>query len=76
MWAVEDLELSEKHHSDPAAISLTDFRSKLNEQCLNITPLDIGTDWMGKNSFQSSAVPSSHTGNGTTIRYHLQAPRL
>ncbi len=39
-----------KHHSDPTALSLTDLRSKFDEQRLNITPLDIGAYWTGKDS--------------------------
>jgi hypothetical protein len=76
MRAMEDPDLPEKHHSDPAAFSLTNFRPKLNEQCLNITPLDIRPNWMGKDGFQGSSMPSSHTENGTTIRYYSQAPML
>ena len=45
---MEDPDLSEKHHGDPASLSLTDVRPKLNEKRLNITPLDIGPYWMGK----------------------------
>jgi len=73
MRAMENPNLPEKHHSDPAALSLTDFRPKLNEKCLDITPLDIGTHWMGKDGFQGYSVLSSHTENGTTMRYYLQA---
>lgn len=76
MRAMEDSHLSEQHHSDPAALSLTDFRPKLDEQCLDITPRDIGPDWMGKDGFQGSAVLSSHTENSTTMRYYVPAPRL
>ena len=48
MRTMEDPDLSEKHHGDPASLSLTDVRPKLNEKRLNITPLDIGPYWMGK----------------------------
>jgi hypothetical protein len=72
---MEDENLAEKHYSHPAALSLTYFRPKLNEQCLNITPLNIGTDWMGKYGFQGPSVPSSHMKNGTTIRYYSQGRR-
>jgi len=48
MRTMEDPDFSEKHHGDPAALSLTDIRPKLNEKRLNITPLDIGPYWMGK----------------------------
>jgi hypothetical protein len=60
MWTMEDPDLSEKHHGDPASLSLTDVRPKLNEKRLNITPLDIGAYWMGKNGLQGSLVLSSH----------------
>jgi hypothetical protein len=60
MRTMEDPDLSEKHHGDPAAFSLTDVRPKLNEKRLNITPLDIGTYWMGKDGLQGSLVLSSH----------------
>ena len=57
---MEDPDLSEKHHGDPTPLALTDVRPKLNEKRLNITPLDIGPDWMGKNGLQGSLVLSSH----------------
>ena len=57
---MEDPDLSEKHHGDPASLSLTDVRPKLNEKRLNLTPLDIGTYWMGKDGLQGSLVLSSH----------------
>jgi hypothetical protein len=57
---MEDPDLSEKHHSDPAALSLTDVCPKLGEKRLNITPLDIGPYGMGKDGLQSSLVLSSH----------------
>jgi hypothetical protein len=60
MWTMEDPDLSEQHHGDPAALALTDVRPKLNEKRLNITPLDIGPSWMGKDGLQSSMVLSSH----------------
>ena len=60
MRTMEDPDLSEKHHGDPAALSLTDVRPKLNEKRLNITPLDIGPYWMGKEGLQGSLVLSSH----------------
>ncbi len=50
MWAMEDPDLPKKHHSDPTALSLTDLRPKFYEQRLNITPLDIGAYWTGKDS--------------------------
>ena len=73
---MEDPDLPEEHYSDPAALSLTDFRPKLCEKCLDSTPVDIGTDWMGKDGFQGSSVRSPHGENGTAIRYYLQASRL
>ena len=76
MRAMEDPDLSEKYHSDPATLSLTDVRPKLNEKGLDITPLDIGTDGVGKDGFQGSAILSSHRENGTTMQYYLQAPKL
>ena len=60
MRTMEDPDLSEKHHGDPAALSLTDVRPKLNEKRLNITPLDIGPYGMGKDGLQGSLVLSSH----------------
>jgi hypothetical protein len=60
MRTMEDPDLSEKHHGDPASLSLTDVRPKLNEKRLNITPLDIGPYWMGKDGLQGSLVLSSH----------------
>ena len=57
---MEDPHLSAKHHGDPAALSLTDVRPKLNEKRLNITPLDIGPYWMGKDGLQGSLVLSSY----------------
>jgi len=60
MRTMENPDLSEKHHGDPAALALTDVCPKLNEQRLNITPLDIGTYWMGKDGLQGSLVLSSH----------------
>jgi hypothetical protein len=76
MRTMEDPDLPEQHYSDPAALAPTDFSPKLNKERLNITPLDIGTDWMRKDSFQGSAVLSSHRENGTTSRYYWQAARL
>jgi len=60
MRTMENPNLSEKHHGDPASLSLTDVRPKLNEKRLNITPLDIGPYWMGKDGLQGSLVLSSH----------------
>ena len=57
---MEDPNLSEKHHGDPASLSLTDLRPKLNEERLNITPLDIEPYWMGKDGLQGSLMLSSH----------------
>ena len=57
---MENPNLSEKHHGNPASLSLTDVRPKLNEKRLNITPLDIGPYWMGKDGLQGSLVLSSH----------------
>ena len=57
---MEDPNLSEKHLGDPAFLSLTDVRPKLNEKRLNITPLDFGPYWMGKDGLQGSLVLSSH----------------
>ena len=48
MRTMEDPDLSEQHHRDPTALALTELSPKLNEKRLNITPLDIGTYWMGK----------------------------
>jgi hypothetical protein len=73
---MEDSHLSEKHHSNPAPLPLTDFCPEFNEKGLDITPLDIGADWMGKDGFQGSPVLSSHTENGTTRRYYPQAHKL
>jgi len=60
MRTMEDPDLSEEHHGDPASLSLTDVRPKLNEKCLNITPLDIGPYGMGKDGLQGSLMLSSH----------------
>ena len=60
MRTMEDPDLSEKHHGHPASLSLTDVRPKLNEKRLNITPLDIGPYWMGKDGLQGSLMLSSH----------------
>ena len=57
---MEDPNLSEKHHGNSASLSLTDVRPKLNEECLDITPLDIGAYWMGKDGLQGSLVLSFH----------------
>jgi len=57
---MENPNLSEKHQGNPASLSLTDVRPKLNEKRLNITPLDIGPYWMGKDGLQGSLVLSSH----------------
>jgi hypothetical protein len=57
---MEDPDLSEKHHGDPASLSLTEVRPQLNEKRLNITPLDIGPYRMGKDGLQGSLVLSSH----------------
>ena len=70
MRTMEDPHLPEKYYRDPAALALTDFSPKLNEKRRNITPLDISTDWMRKDGFQDSTVPSSHTEHGTTMRYY------
>ena len=70
MRTMEDPDLSEQHHRDPAALALTDLSAKLNEQCLDNTPRDIGPDRMRKDSFQGSAVRSSHRENGTNLRYY------
>jgi hypothetical protein len=72
---MEDPHLLEKYHRDPAALSLTDVCPKLNEQCLKITPRNIGPDRVGKDGFQGSLVPSSHRENSTTMRYYSQAPK-
>ena len=76
MGTMEDPDLSKKHHGNSAALSLTDVRPKLNEKRLNITPLDIGSYWMGKDGLQGSVVLSSHEKNGTTMRYHSQVQVL
>jgi hypothetical protein len=76
MRAMEDPDLPEKHHRDPAALALTDLSPKLNEKRLDGTPLDIGSDRMRKDGFQGPAVRSSHRKNGTTLRYYWQAARL
>jgi hypothetical protein len=60
MRTMENPDLSKKHYGDPAALSLTDVCPKFNEKRLNITPLDIGTYWMGKDGLQGSLVLSSH----------------
>ena len=60
MWTMEDPDFSEKHHGDPASLSLTDVRPKLHEKRLNITPLNIGPYWMGKEGLQGSLALSSH----------------
>ena len=60
MRTMEDPDLSEQHHRDPAALTLTDLSAKLNEQCLASTPRDIGPDRMRKEGFQGSSVRSSH----------------
>lgn len=57
---MENPDLSKKHHSDPASLSLTDVCPKLNEKRLNIAPLDIGPYWMGKDGLQGSLVLSFH----------------
>ena len=57
---MEDPDFSKQHHGNPTALSLTDVRPKLNEKRLNITPLDIGAYWMGKDGLQGSLVLSSH----------------
>ena len=49
---MEDPDLPEQHHRDPATLPLTDVSPKLNEQCLDITPRDIGPNRMGKDGFQ------------------------
>ena len=76
MWAMEDQDLLDKHHGYPATLLVTDFSPKLNQKRLNITPLDIGADWMGKDGFQGPLVLSFHVKDGTTIRYHLQGKAL
>jgi hypothetical protein len=76
MRTMEDPDLSEQHHRDPAALALTDLSPKLNEKRLDSTPRDIGPDRMRKEGFQGSSVHSSHTENGTTLRYYWQAARL
>jgi hypothetical protein len=80
MWTMEDPDLSKKHHGDPASLSLTDVRSKLNEKRLNITPLDIGPYWMGKDGLQGSLVLSSHVKmvllRGTIHKFRFRANRL
>ncbi len=60
MGTMEDPDLPKEHHSDPAALSLTDVRPKRNEKRLNIPPRDIGADGMGKERFQGSLVLSVH----------------
>jgi hypothetical protein len=56
MRTMEDPDLSEKHHCDPAALALTDLSPKLNEKCLDITPRDIGPDRMRKDGFQGNVM--------------------
>jgi hypothetical protein len=41
MGTMEDPDLPKEYHRDPAALSLTDVRPKLNEKRLNIPPRDI-----------------------------------
>ena len=72
MSAMEDPNLPEQHYSDPAALALTDFSPKFNEERLSITPLDIGTDWMRKDGIQGFAVLSSHRQNGTRVCLQIQ----
>ena len=43
---MEDPDLSEQHHRDPAALAFTDLGPKLNEKRLDSTPRDIGPDRM------------------------------
>jgi hypothetical protein len=38
MKTMEDSDLSEQHHRDPAALALTGLGPKLNEKCLDSTP--------------------------------------
>jgi hypothetical protein len=79
MRTMEDPDLPERHHSDPAALAVADFSPKLTAERLNITPLDIGMDRMRKEGLQGSAVLSSQRENGTngsTSRYYWQAARL
>ena len=59
---MEDPNLVEKHHGYPATFTLTDFCPELNEKRLNITPLNIGADWMGKDGLQDSLVLLLHMG--------------
>jgi len=41
MRTMEDPHLTKQHHCDPAPLALTDVSSKLNEQRLDVTPLDV-----------------------------------
>ncbi len=56
---MEDPDLAKQHHGHPAPLSLTDFSPKLNEKRLNISPLDIGANWMGKDGFQGNGIKLS-----------------
>src|SRR5690554_6872709 len=54
--SVKNSNLTEKHHSHPAAFTLRDFHPKLDEQGLNVAPLDITAHWACKNGFQGFLV--------------------
>jgi hypothetical protein len=48
---MENPDLIEKHHGYPTAFSFTDLCAKLNEQRLDVIPLNVGAHWTAKNSF-------------------------
>ena len=48
-------------HRYPTTLTFTDFRTKLDKQRFDITPLNIATDWAGKNSLEGLLVPSFHS---------------
>jgi hypothetical protein len=75
MRAMEDPNLPEKHDSDPSALSRTDVRPQLNEQCLNLTPQAMYPGEMGDDGLQESSRPSSHAENRTTKTDNGQTPR-
>jgi hypothetical protein len=56
MRAMEDPDLSEQHHRDPAALALTNLGPKLNEKRLDRTPRDICPDRLRKDGFQGNGI--------------------
>jgi len=60
MRSMKNTDLVEQNHGDSTTFALADLCSQLNEKRFDTAPLDIGTDWSGKNPLKCTFVRSSH----------------